>query len=140
MNGRLRDLTIRGLRAAIPAAVLSGFPSTVHALLTRRDPLASSTAAGSMVLRNEARQWVLVLAAVPVHLALSAAWATAMAAVLPLRRPMVEGTLAGLAIATLDLGVVGRRYPRIRELQLLPQLADHVAFGVITSIALRERS
>ena len=43
------------------------------------------------------------------------------------------GALAGLAIAALDLGLVGRRFPRIRALPLVPQLADHAAFGAIAA-------
>ena len=42
-----------------------------------------------------------------------------------------RGALAGVAITALDLGLVGRRLPRIAALPLLPQLADHVAFGAI---------
>jgi hypothetical protein len=43
----------------------------------------------------------------------------------------VWGALAGLAIAGLDLGVLGRHWPRIRALPTLPQVADHVAFGAL---------
>ena len=41
------------------------------------------------------------------------------------------GALGGVAIAGLDLGVLGRRWPRIRALPLVPQVADHVAFGAL---------
>ncbi|MEO5575375.1 MAG: hypothetical protein ABIR67_00420 [Gaiellaceae bacterium] len=70
----------------------------------------------------------------PVHLALSLGWTIALdrAEV----RGAWRGALAGLAIAVLDLGVVGRRFPRIGELPLLPQLADHVAFGAIACVLL----
>jgi hypothetical protein len=39
--------------------------------------------------------------------------------------------LAGALIAVLDIRVVGRRSKRIRALPLLPQLADHLAFGLV---------
>ena len=125
-----------GLRAAIPAAVLSGAPSTVHALATKSDPLEATIAAGSILLPGESRRHRLLIAAVPVHGALSAGWAVILAGTLPLRNPVAEGALAGLAIAAIDLGVIGRRYPRVRALRPLPQVADHVAFGVIASLAL----
>jgi hypothetical protein len=116
-------------RAAAAAAALSGIPSTAHALLTGRDPLEATLAAGTVLLRGETRRWRLVAAAVPVHLALSLGWTVV------LDRGGVRGAragaLAGLGIAALDLGVVGLRYPRVRELPLFPQLADHVAFGAI---------
>lgn len=129
-----------GLRAALPAAVLSGAPSTIHALVFKGDPLEASVAAGSILLRAERRRHRLLIAAVPVHVALSAGWAVILAATLPLRNPFAEGALAGLAIAAIDLGVVGRRYPRVRALRPLPQVIDHLAFGITASIALaRER-
>ena len=128
----LRD----GIRAAIPAAIFSGLPSTLHALLTNSDALGASRAAGSVLLPREERPLRLLAAAVPVHIALSLGWAVLLAASLPRKKPVTEGVAAGLAIAAFDLGVVGRRYPRVRSLPLLPQIADHVAFGVITSRAL----
>jgi hypothetical protein len=125
----------RALRAGAVATVLSGVPSTVHALATGRDPLEATLAAGSVLLPRESRHGRLLAAAVPVHIVLSLGWAVA------LDRAGVRGTragaLAGLGIATLDLGVVGRRLPRVRALPLLPQLADHVAYGAIVGHLLR---
>ena len=136
MNATSRERVRAGLRAAIPAAVLSGIPSTFHALVTKTDPLEASIAAGSILLRNEQRRDRLLIAAVPVHLGLSAGWAVILAAALPLRNPVGEGALAGLGIAAIDLAVIGSRYPRIRALRPLPQIADHVIFGVVASVAL----
>jgi hypothetical protein len=135
-----RNALRRGLSAGLPAAVLSGIPSTAHAVATRADPLEASAAAGSILLPNEERTAPLLVAAVPVHLALTLGWAVVLAATLPLKRPVVEGAAAGLAIAAVDLGMIGRRFPRIRALQPLPQVADHVAFGLVTALALARRS
>jgi hypothetical protein len=122
-------LGIRALRAAVWAAALSGIPSTVHAVATGRDPLAAALAAGSILLPREESRAKLLAAAVPVHLALSYVWTLALdrAGV----RTSHAGALAGLAIAALDLKVVGGRFPRVRSLPLGPQLADHAAFGAI---------
>lgn len=125
---------MRVLRAAAWAAALSGIPSTIHALATGRDPLEAVYAAGAILLPRETRPRRLVVAAVPVHLALSLAW-TVWLDRAAIRSPG-RGALAGLAIAALDLGVVGRRIPRVRALSLLPQVADHVAFGAIAGILL----
>ena len=111
----------------------------MYALATGRDPLEATLAAGSLLLPDETRRWRLVAAAVPVHFAVSLGWALVLARVLPLRRPAAEGAVAGLAIAALDLGVVGRGAPRIRELPLAPQLADHVAYGVTVAAVMRHR-
>ena len=124
------------LRAAVSASLFSGIPSTVHALVTRRDPLEASVAAGSILLPRETRRVRLLIASVPVHAALSLGWAVVLGYVLPRRNPIAEGSLAGIAIAGLDLGIVGRHYPRIRALPVLPQIGDHVAFGIITAIVL----
>ena len=122
------------IRAGAWAAVLSGVPSTVYAFATGRDPLEATTAAGSILLPRETRRLPLVLAAAPVHLALSFGWALALEK--GRVRGTVPGVAAGLAIAALDLGLVGRRFPRVRGLPLAPQVADHVAYGAVVGFVL----
>ena len=126
---------MRTVRAAAAAAVLSGIPSTAHALLTGRDPLEAALAAGSILLPGETRRGPLLAAAVPVHLALSLGWTIALDRACV--RGAGRGSVAGLAIAALDLGVAGRRHPRVRALPLVPQLADHALFGAIAGALLR---
>lgn len=125
---------MRVLRAAVWAAALSGIPSTAHALATGRDPLEAAYAAGTILLPREVRPGRLVAAAVPVHLALSLGWTIVLdrAGV----RGGARGALAGIAIAALDLGLAARRFPRVRALPLLPQLADHAAFGAVAGVLL----
>jgi hypothetical protein len=127
-----------GLAAGAIAALPSGLPSTLHALLTGRDPLEATKAAGSILLPRERRAPVLLAAAVPVHVALSLGWGVVLARTLG--RPTVpRGLAAGLAIAALDLGIAGRRIPPVRALPLLPQLADHAAYGAVAAAVLRRR-
>jgi hypothetical protein len=125
---------MRVLRTAAWAAALSGIPSTAHALATGRDPFEATCAAGTILLPRETGRRRLLAAAVPVHFGISLFW-TAV-----LRRAGVRGArrgaVAGLAIAAVDLGVIGRRFPRISALPLAPQLADHVAFGAIAGLLL----
>jgi len=128
-----------GLAAGAVAALLSGAPSTLHALATRTSPLEATLAAGTLLAPRSSRPAVLLLAAVPVHLALSFGWALLLAAVLPRRRTIAWATLAGVGIAALDLGVVGRRFPRIRALALAPQVLDHVAYGATVGVVLSRR-
>ena len=120
------------------AAVLSGAPSTLFAFATGRDPLEATKAAGSILLPHETRTPALVTAAVPVHLLLSLGWA------LVVDRARVRGAgrgaAAGLLIAALDLVLVGRRYPRLRDLPLVPQVADHVVYGAVVGAVLARRS
>jgi hypothetical protein len=124
------DLRV-GMRAGAVAAVLSGAPSTVHALATRRSPVDAIRAAGTLLLPDDAAPAGLAAAGVATHGAISLGWGVVLAAVLPRRRTVVWGALAGLALAGLDLGVLGRHWPRIRALPAAPQVADHVAFGAL---------
>jgi hypothetical protein len=128
-----------GLVAGGVAAVLSGIPSTVHALATGGDPLEATRAAGSIVLGEDATDDELLVAAVPVHLAISLGWGVVLAYALPRRPSVVRGVLAGFGIAALDLGVIGRRFPRLRRLSSGAQIADHVAYGVVVAAVLRRR-
>jgi hypothetical protein len=150
-----------GLTAGAIAGLVSGLPSTLHALLTGRDPLAAARAAGNLVLPADAPPARLLLAGAAVHTVVSLGWGTVLGMALPrflalptrperavspgspappfLPAPRVSpwlrgtwwGALSGLLIAALDLGVIGRRRPLIRDLPVLPQVADHLAFGAV---------
>jgi hypothetical protein len=120
-----------GLRAGAVAGVLSGAPSTVHALATGRSPIDALRAAGTLLVGDDAPPSPQAAAGVVAHGAISLGWGVVLAAVLPRRRTVAWGAVAGLAVAGLDLGVLGRRWPRIRALPTLPQVADHVAFGAL---------
>ena len=115
------------LRAAVADGVLSGAPSTVHALARGGSPRTAVVAAGALVGRPTVPAGALV------HAVVSLGWATVLAVLLPRRATVAAGATAGLLIAALDLGVVGRRVPAIRDLPTGPQVADHVAFGVIAA-------
>ncbi|MGH3760170.1 hypothetical protein [Actinophytocola sp.] len=127
-----------GVRAGLVAAVLSGAPSTVHALLTGRDPLAATRAAGALLLPHETRSGRLLAAAVPVHCGISLGWGVVLARLLPRRGTVGWGAIAGLAIAVVDLRVPGERTARVRELARWPQVADHVAFGVVAGVVVAQ--
>jgi len=134
-----REALEDGLRAGLVAAILSGVPSTLYALAVGGRPLEASLAAGSMVLPRERRAGRLLAAAVPVHFTLSLGWAAVLAVSLPRRHTPLAGAAAGLTIAALDLGLAGRRFPCIQALPRLPQVADHVAFGVVTAVVVERR-
>jgi hypothetical protein len=136
---RPREALADGLRAGLVASIVSGAPSTVHALLAGADPLEATLAAGTLLLPGEERRSRLLRAAAPVHLALSVGWGIALAALLPRRRTLAAGALGGLLIAALDLGIIGRRFPRIRALPVGPQVADHVAFGAVVGAVVARR-
>jgi hypothetical protein len=129
-----------GLAAGAVAAVVSGAPSTAHALTTGRDPLAATLAAGSMLLPREHRRGRLIMAAVPVHVAISLGWGLVLARLLPRRPALLHGVAAGLAIYVLDLGLVARAFPRVRTLPQLPQALDHALFGMTVAAVLRHRT
>lgn len=124
---------VDGVLAGAVAGVVSGAPSTVHALLTGRQPLEAVRAAGTLVGSPTVGAGALV------HVVISLWWGAVLAAVLPPRRAVLSGAAAGLAIAAVDLGAVGRRLPRIRALPVLPQVADHVLYGVVVGAVLSAR-
>lgn len=128
-----------GIGAGLVAGVLSGAPSTAYALLTGRDPLAATRAAGALLVPDEVRTSRLLAAAVPVHFGISAGWGLVLAAVLPRRATVWWGAVAGLAIAAVDLRLPGRRTRPVRALAIGPQVADHLAFGAIVGIVIRAR-
>jgi hypothetical protein len=135
----LRD----GVVAGAVAGVLSGAPSTLHAVLSGRDPLAAARAAGNLLLPAGAPPGALLLAGGIAHAILSLGWGTVVAVAVgrTSRSPLTVGLAAGAAIAAVDLGLLargplGRRWPLIRALPVGPQIADHLAFGAVASAVL----
>lgn len=108
------------------------------AVVTGKDPLEPTLAAGSIVFPREQSRARLAAAAVPVHVALSVGWAIVLEKVLT-RPNAVTGAVSGLGIAAVDLVAVGRRFPGIAALPLLPQLADHLAYGATVGYVLARR-
>src|SRR5438093_5501538 len=129
-----------GLVAGAVASLPSGTPSTVHALWTGRDLLDTARAAGSLLAPVGASDGRLLASGVVAHMAISLGWGAVLGMVLPRKAPVAWGAAAGLAIAALDLGVVGRRVPAIRSLPVLPQIADHVAYGALVGAVLARRA
>jgi hypothetical protein len=119
------------------AGTLSGLPSTTYNLLHRRPVLEAARAAGNVVLPAEAGTLPLLAAGAAAHAALSLGWSAVITGVARRSsRPVMAGAACGLAIAALDLGAVAhgvarRRMALIRDLPVLPQVADHVAFGLV---------
>jgi hypothetical protein len=133
-HGLLGDAVAAGLAGAVCSAI----PSTAGRW-RGDDVLDGARAAGAMLLRHERRTAVLSIAAVPVHLALSLGWAGVMVVALPRRAEPAWAVVAGLAIAALDLSVIGRRIPAIRTLPQGRQWADHVAYGLAVRLVLQTR-
>lgn len=116
-------------RATAVAAVLSGAPSTVHALATGRNLLASTRAAGTLLPGRRGRP--RVIAGGVVHVGVSAFWGVVLGRTLPRRHTAAWGALAGLAIAAISLPAGARRRPALAALPQAPQWADNVAFGFV---------
>jgi hypothetical protein len=124
------------------AATFSGAPSTLHALLSGRSFRSTvryvydaTCAVGTLVPPGRPG---FIRGAVA-HLGISVAFGEAFARTLPQRRSVVWGAAAGLAIGVVNVGVIGRRFPAIRALPLIPQLADNVAFGVLFAVVADRR-
>jgi hypothetical protein len=131
----LRDIVAAGLAGA----AVSGLPSTAYSLHKGDDVLESGRAAGAIMLPHETRTPVLLAAGALLHLVISLGWAGVLGALIPRRREPAYGLAAGLAIAALDLGVIGRAIAAIRALPQGRQWADHAAYGLAVGLVLRAR-
>ncbi len=60
----------------------------------------------------------------------------ALARTLPRDHSALWGAAAGLLIGVINVGVIGRAFPAIRDLPLMPQLADNVMFGTMFALVL----
>jgi predicted ABC-type sugar transport system permease subunit len=135
----MAERLVDGLVAGAVAAVPSGLPSTLHAFWTGRDLMDTVRAAGSLLVPASAPDALLVASGVVAHVGISLGWGAVLGVVLPSKVPVAWGAVAGLAIAGLDLGIVGRRLPAIRALPPLPQIVDHLAYGAIVGAVLAHR-
>ncbi len=124
-----------GLWAGAVAAVVSGMPSTLVAVVGRQPLFESTRAAGTLFGAPTLPRAVLA------HGAISLGWGVALSAMLPSSHRVALGVGAGAAIAALDLGVLARRhFPAIAALAPAPQIADHLLYGAVVGAVLGLRS
>ena len=131
---RERRRVIEGIAAA---ALLSATPSTLVSLHRHRalapvigDLLAATRAAGTLMPAGRSG----LLRGAVAHTILSFGCGELLARTLPRRMSVVWGASAGLAIGVVNVGVLGRCFPKIRALPLAPQVADNVAFGAVFAL------
>jgi hypothetical protein len=117
-------------RATAVASIVSGAPSTLHAVITHRNLLASTRAAGTLMPGRRDRPGVI--AGGVVHVGVSAFWGLVLGRTLPRRRTAAWGALCGLGIAAISLPAGGRSRPALAALPQGAQWADNVAFGLVT--------
>jgi hypothetical protein len=124
----------RVIEAIAAASIFSGAPSTLNALRTEgsirsavRYVYDATCAVGTLVPPGRPS---FIRGAIA-HVGISVAFGEAFARTLPQRRSVLWGAAAGLAIGVINVGIIGRRFPAIKALPLIPQLADNTAFGVV---------
>lgn len=115
--------------AMVIASVVSGAPSTLHAVLTGRGILDAARAAGTLAPGRTDRPGLI--AGGVVHAVVSAFWGVVLGFVLPRRHTVAWGAVAGFAIAAISLPAGGRSRPAIAALPQVPQWADNIAFGAV---------
>jgi hypothetical protein len=130
------------MEATVLATALSGAPSTVHALIKRRSLRAAvvnvydaTRAVGTLVPPGRAGFG----RGMAVHIVISMLCGEALARTLPRDHPAEWGAAAGLVIGVVNVGVIGRSFPAIRALPLVPQIADNVMFGTVFAVTLARR-
>ena len=126
--------------AWLVATLLSGAPSTLHALATGADPLAATRAAGTMLVSPQSSFAVLFAAAALVHPAISAFWTLVFGRLLPRRRVAAWSLLGAVAVAWLDLRLIAPwLFPEVAALPFWPQFADHLMWGACLGLTLQWR-
>lgn len=125
------------MQATAVAGLLSAVPSTLDALRRQREPPAvadyvreATRAAGTLLPPGRPG----FIRGVIVHLAVSVVCGEGLARTLPEHHSVRWGAAAGLAIGLVNVGVIGRQFPAIKALPLLPQLADNAAFGAVFAL------
>jgi hypothetical protein len=122
------------VQATAVAAALSGAPSTLEAFRRQRDLRSAMTyvwgatrAVGTLVPpgRPDFIRGALL------HVGISVLCSEGLARTLPESNSVIWGAGAGLAIGMVNVALIGRRFPAIAALPLVPQLADNVAFGAL---------
>lgn len=68
------------------------------------------------------------------HAGISVVCGELLARTLPEHRSACWGVGAGLLLGLVNVGLIGRRFPAVAALPLLPQLADNAAFGMIFAL------
>lgn len=131
----IRDVLYSG----VPAMCFSGLPSTLWSLTADRSVLTSVWATGHLLAPGLPAGLKLFLLASVVHVAVSFFWTAILVLVLP-SPTWFWGVIAGVLIAVVDLKLIGPCFPSISDLDFLPQLADHLAFGFIVGVVVYLRS
>lgn len=129
----------RVIEATLVASTVSGLPSTLHAFLERRSPRAAAAyvydatrAVGTLVPPGRPAFGRGIV----VHVGISLLCGEALARTLPRDDSALWGATAGFVIGVINVGVIGRAFPAIRDLPLVPQLADNVMFGTVFALVL----
>jgi hypothetical protein len=124
----------RIIEATAAASVLGAAPSALAVVGRQRelravvDRVMDATCAAGTLLPPGRRGFVR---GVLVHAGVSVVCGELLAQTLPEQHSVRWGAGAGLLLGLINLGLIGRKYPAVAALPLLPQLADNVAFGII---------
>ena len=129
----------RVVEATLIAAAFSGLPSTLQASIKQR----SLRSAAVYVYDTTRAVGTLVPPGRPgfgrgvvVHLSISILCGETLARTLPQNQSAAWGAAAGFLIGVINVGVIGRSFPAISRLPLVPQLADNVMFGTVFALVL----
>jgi hypothetical protein len=124
------------LYAWLAATLLSGIPSTLHALVTGRDVLEATRAAAAMLPLTGH----LLADAALVHIGVSLFWSLVLVLLLPRRHIAVWAAVAAIGIGFLDLRVIAPLFfPEVAALEFWPQMADHLMWGLCFGVVLQWR-
>jgi hypothetical protein len=116
--------------AALLAGIIGGVPSTLYAIACSGNWLESINAIAAMANAENLSFGWRVSVATAIHFMISFVWSAALMAFLPERWTLLWASVAGAAIAVIDLLLLAPiLFPEVAALSFWPQLADHVVWG-----------
>lgn len=121
------------LIASIIAAVASGIPSTTYFIISGQNILLSIRAIGLIFFANSYPDYLILFVSACIHLMVSLFWCILLKLLMPQTKPLFFGIMAGIVIAVVDILLIGSHIPAIEHLAFLPQLADHILWGLIVT-------
>jgi len=133
----VRAWVVDGLVAGAVAGAASVVPSAVTA--GARPWWHSAQAAGNLFLPTSAPAGRLLAVGTTTRALVALNWGVVLSRWLDRRHPVAHGAVAGLALFGFQYGLLGRRRPLVQALPAAPQLADHLAYGVVAGLVLGRR-
>jgi len=128
LKGNLKQI----IAAGIIGILLSSIPSTIYYRVTSQNILEPFLSIG-LIFIDLSHFYLLILISAALHFLISLFWSMVLKFIIPNKKQLLFGMFTGIAIALIDLIIIGSHIPGIANLEFFPLLADHVLWGIIVT-------